>query len=219
MAWTLVVTDHARWQYLGRCVGALDRVIGLDFFDRMILSEDGVSWDAIPNRANVMKAEGWELRSTGPERHGLTANLAQAWGSLTAADEWVFHCESDFVVEDAPLEEMAATLDAFRNVANMVLLRQPWNQEEIRAGSVLRTHRFPLTDRGGWLEHDQGFWLNPMVAHASLLRSLKPGVETDLTNQCKARGLSFGYWGKRDDPPRCWHIGAENGMGSPGWLP
>ena len=213
MRFTLVVTSHGRWEYLGRALEALDRVVGLDFFDRRILSLDGVFNEGERNVDGT-----FEILSTGPERQGLTANLAQAWGALNEDDEWVFHLEEDFVIEDAPLVEMAETLDAFRNVANMVLLRQPWNQEEIRAGSILKTHRFMLTDMGGWLQHEAGFWLNPNVAHASLLRSLRPGVESDLTNQCRSRGMTFGWWGGRDDPPRVWHIGAEGGMGSEGWL-
>jgi hypothetical protein len=189
-------------------------------FDRAILSFDGCMggiggstlpcWPGLPCEVQIL--------STGPRRQGLTANLAQAWGALTSDDEWVFHLEEDFVVHDAPLEEMADTLDAYRQVGNMVLVRQPWNPAEQRAGSVLKAQSYDLTDRGGWLEHHGGFWLNPFVAHASLLRSLTPGPEQHLTNQCRARGLTFGYWGGRDDPPRCEHVGAEGGMGSDGWL-
>ena len=204
MRFTLVVTSHGRWEYLRRSVVSID----LGFFDRVIMSIDGPG-------ADVPWLPG-EVICTG-SRQGLTANLTQAWGALTSEDEWVFHVEEDFLIRDAPLDEMAATLDAFPFVANMVLVRQPWNQVERRFGSVLPT--IPgLVDRGGWQEHRRGFWLNPMVAHASLLRSLQPGVEQKLTDQCLARGLSFGYWGGRDDEPRCEHIGAEGGMGSAGWI-
>jgi hypothetical protein len=205
--WTLVVMGHGRWPYLDRALQSV-----ADFrFDRTILSFDGPGREfSPPSDVTVL--------STGPERKGLSANLAQAWGALTAEDEYVFHLEEDFLVHEAPLDEMADTLEAYRNVANMVLVRQPWNAEEIRRGSVLRVQRFPLEDRGGWLEHTNGFWLNPMVAHASLLRSLKPGVEQHLTNQCLARRLSFGYWGGINDEPRCEHIGVEGGMGSDGWV-
>lgn len=209
MRFTLVVTSHGRWEYLTRTLAALAPL--QHHFDRRIYSFDGVD----PYDYCVMRYES-EFLSTGPERLGLTANLTQAWGALTTDDEWVFHVEEDFVVRDAPLAEMAATLDAFPQVANMVLVRQPWNAQEQRFGSVLPT--IPgLEDRGGWLEHRTGFWLNPFVAHASLLRSLQPGVESSLTKQCLARGLSFAYYGGRNDPPRCEHIGAEGGMGSPGW--
>ena len=206
---TLVVTSHGRWPYLGRTLGALD-ALGLEF-DRRILSLDGDT-----DAKTVGGQHGWEILTTG-ERKGLTANLAQAWGALTEADDYVLHLEEDFVLHEAPLREMADTLDAYRHVANMVLVRQPWGPHEFAAGSVLKAQR-SLIDRGGWLEHRNGFWLNPMVAHASLLRSLTPGLEQDLTAQCLARKLSFGYWGAMDDPPRCEHIGAEGGMGSPGWL-
>lgn len=214
MTWTLVVMGHGRWEYLERSMRSLDDAIDLQFFDHVIFSVDGgCKW----------RHQAWGLSTAEyhqlPSRQGLTANLAQAWGALTPDDEWVFHLEEDFVVHDAPLKEMADTLDAFRNVANMVLVRQPWNAEEIRCGSVLRCQKWPLEDRGGWLEHRNGFWLNPFVAHASLLRTLRPGVEQELTNQCLRRGLSFGYWGDVNDPPRCEHIGVEQGMGSPGWKP
>lgn len=216
---TLVVTSHGRWEYLER---ALDSLATVGPFDRAILSFDGCSlnddltlWPRITNRLGMVEGD-THLLSKYDKRQGLTANLAQAWGALTTDDEWVFHVEEDFIVRDAPLTEMAATLDAFPQVANMVLVRQPWNAQEQRFGSVLPT--IPgLEDRGGWLEHRTGFWLNPFVAHASLLRSLCPGVERKLTDQCLSRGLSFGYWGGRNDEPRCEHIGAEGGMGSPGW--
>lgn len=211
--WTLVVMGHGRTEYFVKAVEAVDEVIGWDFFDRHIVSMDGTlirhmwpssyEWEPLVTEIGV--------------RHGLTANMAQAIGALTPDDKWVFWLEEDFLVTDAPLQAMADTLTANRDVANMVLARQPWNAQEQAAGSVLAT--IPgLSDEGGWCRHRAGFWLNPMVAHASLLRSLRPGVESSLTAQCNARGLSYGYWGGVADEPRCLHIGAEGGMGSPGWL-
>lgn len=210
--WTLIVMGHGRWGYQRRCLESVERTVGLDFFDRLVMSLDG-GCEPLPPWADH---EGrWEVHQL-PSRQGLTANLAQAWGTLSETDEWVFHLEDDFVLSEAPLAKMAATLDAFPLVANMVLARQPWNAIEQRRGSVLAT--IPgLEERDGWCEHRQGFWLNPMVAHASLLRSLTPGVEQKLTRQCLDRRLSFGYWGGRHDPPRCEHIGERGGMGSPGW--
>lgn len=209
MTFTLMVTDHGRWHYMERMLASLDEVIGLDFFDRKVAGFDGCR----PPESIGRVFDVW-VASTA--REGLTANLSQTWAELDLTDEWVVHVESDFVIHDAPLAEMAATLDANRNVANMVLARQPVNPQEIAAGSVLAT--VPgLVDRGGWCEHAAGFWLNPFVARASLLRTLHAGVETDLTAQCLARGMTFGYWGSPADPPRCEHIGVEGGMWSEGW--
>lgn len=205
--WTLVVMGHGRWEYLTRTLISIDETVGLGWFDRRVLSVDGPGFD--------QGLEGFECLFTGT-RAGLTANLAQAWGALGDDDEWVFFCEEDFLIREAPLNEMADTLDAYPHVANMVLARQPWNQDERRAGSVLATI-CGLEDRDGWLEHTAGFWLNPHVAHVETLQNLTAGVESDLTGQCRERDWTFGYWGARDDPPRCLHIGAEGGMGSPGW--
>lgn len=218
MSWTLVVTSHGRWPYLWRM---METALTPDTFDRAVLSFDGVDLKRNTIAHNYLKAKGVEVLTTGPERQGLTANLTQAWGALTPDDEWVFHVEEDFLIGDAPLDEMRATLEANRDVAQMALVRQPWSHEEAAAGGMLYgPHlRGELVDEGGWLRHSRIFTLNPFVAHASLLRSLTPGVESTLTEQCLARGLGFGFWGGMADPPRVIHIGASGGMGSPGWLP
>jgi len=206
--WTLVVMGHGRWPYLQRALAALDDVVGLDFFDRKVGAFDGA---APPPQIHAVFDSAWYSMS----RRGLTANMGTAFAQLDPHDEWVFWLEEDFVVADAPLREMAATLEANPDVANMVLARQPWAPHEV--WGVMRS--IPgLTVEDGWSRHDAGFWLNPMVSHADLLRSLDPGVETHLTAQCRERGLTFGYWGTPDDAPRCLHIGAEGGMGSPGWM-
>lgn len=215
MTWTLVVMSHGRWNYLRHGLSALDDLVGLDFFDRRILSLDGgfhTEGSAIPGQ--------WERHAL-PERLGLTANLTQAFAALSRDDEWVLWLEEDFVLLDAPLEEMAKTLAAKRDLAQMALVRQPWSPEEQEAGGMLHGPHFQgdLTDEGRWMRHKRIFTLNPFVAHASLLRTLTPGVEESLTKQCRARKLWFGFWGGMEDEPRCLHIGAENGMGSPGWRP
>lgn len=210
--WTLVVTSHQRWHYTARTLNALDGNMGLGWFDRRVLSVDGDSTHTPDSRMEVVR--------TG-SRQGLTANLKQAWGALTPEDEWVLHLEEDMVLREAPLEAMADVLDQNRDLAQMALVRQPWSMEEHQAGGLLfGPHiRGQVTDRGGWLEHDRIFTLNPFVAHASLLRSLQPSVESSLTQQCRERGLSFGFWGGLHDPPRVEHIGYEGGMGSPLWKP
>lgn len=205
--WTLVVMSHGRWPYLGRALESLD----LDFFDHRVAAFDGCE---PPKQI----ADVFHRTYSTANRQGLTVNLGNAWGMLGGDDEWVVHLEEDFVLLDKPWEAMASVLSENRHVANMVLQRQPWNAAEDAAGSVLAT--VPgLVEHVDWCEHSAGFWLNPMVAHASLLRSLRPGVEVELTRQCVGRGYSFGYFGGRDDGPRCLHIGAVGGMGSLGWKP
>lgn len=213
MKWTLLVTGHGRWPYLSRALDGLHDAVGLGFFDRSILSLDGGS-GPVPDGMRWPFGEVYRL----PERRGLTANLAQGWSVLNPG-EWVFHLEEDFVVSEAPLLEMADAMMLAPRVANMVLVRQPWGAHEIAAGSVLAAQPYELTDREGWLEHLGGFWLNPCVYRSDTALALTAGVESFLSEQCRAYGWSFGYWGSVDDDPRCWHIGTDGGMGTPGWLP
>lgn len=207
--WTLVVMGHGRWPYLQRALQSLDDVVGLDLFDRKVGAFDGA---APPPAIHDVFDSAWYSES----RRGLTANMGTAFAQLDEHDDWVFWLEEDFVLIDAPIDLMASVLDDNGDVANMVLARQPWAPHEV--WGVMRS--IPgLHVEGRWSSHEAGFWLNPMVCRASLLRSLDPGVESSLTDQCRSRGLRFGYWGTPDDEPRCLHIGAEGGMGSAGWLP
>lgn len=210
--WTLVVMGHGRWPYLTKALESVEATVGLSFFDRKVAAFDGCH---PPDEIRTVFDSVWASDT----RKGLAANLGRAWGLLDRTDEWVLHLEEDFVLVDAPLEEMAAVLDANRDVAQMALVRQPWSPEE-RDGMLFGPHiDGDLVDEHGWLRQSRIFTLNPHVAHASLLRSVNPAVEVSLTGELVERGFTFGFFGGLHDDPRCLHIGAEGGMGTPGWRP
>lgn len=208
MTWTLLVVDHRPpWMYRDEVVRRLDETVGLDVFDRLVLSLDRDDTDPAPG-------PGWEVLCTGGGR-GLVANVQQAWDAV-GPDEWVFHLEGDFLVDDAPLSEMREVLISNPRVAQMVLERQPVAPAEFAAGGLLGGHCIPtFVDRGGWREQAHLFCLNPFVAHSSVLT--KAGTETHVTQRLRADGRTFGFWGRQGDRPRCRHIGVQCGMGSPGW--
>jgi len=206
--WTLAMMGHGRWSYLHQSVESIERVVGFDFFDRTVLALDGDAGECTVGAFDEI----YRL----PERSGLTANLAQLWKAV-GDDEWIFHVEEDFVVGEAPLDDMVAVLEAEPRVANMVLLRQPWNAEELAAGSVLNVRPQDYVEHTTWLEHQRGFWLNPSVYHSSITE-VGAGTEAEITERLEGR--TFGYWGGMTDGPRCVHIGSEGGMGSGGgWRP
>ena len=208
-SWTLLVLDHGRWDYLSRTLKSLDDVLGLDFFDRRILSLDcDLAPDAVTGPGD------WEVAATG-RRAGLVANLQQGWDAL-GDDEWVFHLEGDFLIREAPLDAMRDVLRANPSVAQMVLERQPVNASEWSHGGLLGADNIPtFVQRDGWREQDHLFSFNPCVYHSSI--ATKAGTETHVTQRLSADGWSFGFWGAQGDAPRCEHIGVEGGMGSPGW--
>lgn len=215
MTWTLLGLDHGRWGYVERSLAALDKVVGLDFFDRRIFSHDG-----------PIAAEGAPLLHRFDEvtysrqRTGLAANLQRGWDML-GPDEWVFHLELDFEVVDAPLTAMRAVLELRPRLAQMVLERQPVNASEVGNGGLLGGDNIPtFTAHGGprgpfWREQDHLFSFNPCVYHSSV--ATKAGTETSVTQRLRADGRTFGFWGAQGDAPRCRHIGVQGGMGSPGW--
>lgn len=208
--WTLLVMSHGRWNYLGASLTELDRTVGLGFFDRRVLSVDG----GHRSRPGVAAGDDWEVLITG-SRQGLTANLQQAWDAL-GPDEWILHLEEDFLVRDAPLDEMRAVLEQQPRVAQMVLERQPLNPSEVRSGGLLGGDNIPSwNDRGGWREQQHLFSFNPCVYHSSI--ATVAGTETVVTERLLAEGRTFGFWGAQGDAPRCEHIGVEGGMGSAGW--
>lgn len=217
MSWTLLVLGHGRWDYLGETLQALDGVVGLDFFDRHIMSLDA---DLVPE--NGPGGVSWEILSTGGRR-GLVANVQQGWDAL-GDDEWVFHLEEDFVVRDAPLDAMRDTLISRPTVAQMVLERQPLNASEVAHGGLLGASNIPEFTQhyavGGVVPHDfreqsHLFSFNPCVYRSSV--ATKAGTETHVTQRLRAEGRTFGFWGRQGDAPRCEHIGVEGGMGSAGW--
>lgn len=211
--WTLLVLGHGRWDYLGQTLKALDDVVGLDFFERHVLSLDT---DCAPE--NGPGGVSWDVRATGGRR-GLVANVQQGWDAVSA-DEWVFHLEEDFLVRDAPIEEMRDVLLANPSVAQMVLERQPLNASEVANGGLLGGENIPTWQQWGnpgayWREQRHLFSFNPCVYHSSV--ASKAGTELHVTQRLLAEGRSFGFWGAQGDAPRCEHIGVEGGMGSPGW--
>jgi hypothetical protein len=208
--WTLLVLGHRDPElYRAECIRRLDEVVGLSFFDRLVLSldRDGVDYVADKHRP-------WDVLHSGGGK-GLTANVQQAWDAL-GSDEWVFHVEEDFLVDDAPLEAMRTVLVSYPHVAQMVLERQPVAPQEFAAGGLLGAQCIPTyAPRGTWREQDHLFSFNPFVAHSSVLT--EAGTETSVTQRLRADGWTFGFWGRQGDAPRVRHVGVQGGMGSPGW--
>lgn len=213
MTWTLIVLGHRDPDlYQLPCLRRLDEVVGLGFFDRLILSRDT---EGLGHQADTHGP--WDVLHTGGGK-GLSANVQQAWDAL-GDDEWVFHVEEDFLVHEAPLKQMRDLLIAQPRLAQVVLERQPIAPAEHAAGGLLGAQCIPtFTDHGLWREQSHLFSFNPFVAHSSTLRAAGGGTESEVTARLLAEGRSFAFWGVQGDAPRVEHIGVSGGMGSPGWV-
>jgi hypothetical protein len=159
-----------------------------------------------------------------PTRQGFGGAIQSAWSTLRARPErFIFHLEDDFTFnEPLPLYLMQSVLDRNPHLIQMALRRQPWNDEERAAGGIVEQHPDHYTDctdgDSYWLEHRRFFTTNPSIYRTKL-------VEKGWPNGKRSEGkfslkllenptVKFGYWGRREDPPKVEHIGdARNGVG------
>jgi hypothetical protein len=130
----------------------------------------------------------------------------------------LLHIEEDFRIQDLPIDMMRRVLDRSPHLAQVVLKRHPWSDEERQAGGQIEVAPHDYTDCGAddlhWVEHDRLFSMNPSLIPRRTLELGVPvghpgGVEAGLTERCREAGMRFAYYGRRSDPPRCEHVGFE----------
>src|SRR5262249_28078884 len=105
-------------------------------------------------------------------RRGMAASIQSAWeGAIRLAANYVFHVEEAFVFrEPFELEKLVQVLNRRAYLSQLVLKRQPWSAEEIRAGGQIEATELagsPVeqksTSLGTWCEHRHLFSLNPTL--------------------------------------------------------
>lgn len=153
------------------------------------------------------------------ERQGMAQAVKTAWTvALGTGAEFVWHQEDDFILSEPVLiHAMGETLRANPHLAQLVLKRQPWSDEEKAAGGQIELSPGDYTDCEGFVEHRRLFSFNPSLIRREVielaLAEPRAGLEGEVTDTLLAHGYSFAYWGARDDPPRCEHIGARRSEG------
>jgi hypothetical protein len=155
-----------------------------------------------------------------PGRSGFGGAIRSAWAYLASSDShFIFHLEDDFVfTEDINVVAMERLLIRQRELVQVALKRQPWNDIERAAGGIIEANPqdfFQMSDgESWWTAHRRFFTTNPSVYHRALLREGWPDGEHSegafthrlLTHR---RGCPFAFWGKKFDPPKVLHIGDE----------
>lgn len=147
---------------------------------------------------------------------GLAGAVREGWGrALDAGCDYVFHLEEDFRFAGAiALSSLGLILVDAPHLAQVVLKRQPWSQEEQIAGGVIECHPDAYTDEGGWVEHGRYFSLNPSLIPRRVLELGWPdGNEAEFTEICLAKGYRFAFYGAKSDPPRVIHVGTHRAAG------
>ncbi len=161
---------------------------------------------------------------------GMAGAVRAAWDwALELGADYLFHVEEDFrFTAPVPLAEMVYILDLCPYLAQTVLKRQPWSNEEKAYGGQIEYSSSlgnVYTQRHGctgidWVAHSTLFSMNPSLIPRRTLElawsTQHPGgVERAITEACKNAAMYFAYYGKKDDPPRCEHVGHVRA--STGW--
>lgn len=148
-------------------------------------------------------------------RSGFDGAIRTAWASLPDDVDHVFHLEDDFTFDrPVDLTAMAEVLDANPHLAQVALRRQPVNDAERAAGGVVEMWPDEYEDRTDgahhWLEHGLFFTTNPSLYQRSLAARTwpeAPDSERKFTDQLRAEGYRFAFWGRRDEGTWVTHIG------------
>lgn len=164
---------------------------------------------------------GWQIIHH-PVRRGLAGSVWSAWQAATdLVVDFLFHLEDDFTFNaDLDLNGMCDVLDRWPSLTQLVLKRQPWSPEEIQAGGQIETapelyHEWHDLSGHYWVEHRRLFSFNPCLIPArTFAREWGPVLEADVTAVLNEDSCNrYAYWGRKDDPPLCHHIGQVRSAG------
>lgn len=167
-------------------------------------------------------------------RQGFAAAIASGWEAVAGA-QWVVHVEDDFLFEGPfPVQDIIRLLTLRPHLAQMSMLRQAVNPDEVAAGGLVEAHpgEFadcellvgPHTETLRWMEQRLYFTTNPSVYPGSLVHlgwPQEPRSEGLFTHRLLDQGFGdtagpdvrFGVWGASADAPRVHHIGERQGTG------
>lgn len=221
----LVMTDGRR-DCLSRAITSLQESVDTRLITSKFMHDDSGDKDQ----------RQW-LRLTFPEFQQIGNGQRKGFGravrfarEVVRNRSWEPYCaavEDDFIYNrPVPLDAMAGVLASRRALAQLVLRRQPVNDDERRAGGVVEMWPKLYQDCGTgsgehWLEHRLFWSTNPSLFRRELLEVDWPGdqprSEALFTARLLAEGFDavepadvrFGFWGRRTDPPWITHIGDQ----------
>lgn len=224
MSVTLLIMSDGRKMFIEPTLAAIDagnKLIGP--ITRKLIHDD--SGDAeYAQWLNTKYGDEYEVYSTG-RRSGFGGAIISAWNQLqNDNNDWVFHLEDDFVIEEVvPLGEMMTVMDQNPHLVQMALLRQAWNPDEIAVGGVIEMdpEAYTESDNGlhKWREHSKFFTTNPSLYRKELVVQHPWPVGNNSEGlygiELFSDGIhKSGYWGGTGTGPKVRHIGEyRNGAG------
>ena len=207
MSIALVVLTDGR-PYLDECLRSAEKNLKGPIIQKILVEDSG---------SRCQTPAGWSHVSHF-ERLGIAAGVNSGWDVAASNPhvDYIFWLEEDFIF-DGPvdLEPMLLVLEHNPHLAQIVLRRQPWSEEEKANGTVggFENSEPRWWENGSsWTEQTHCFSCNPCLIPRRVF-------ERDFTDevifgkQLVSEGMKFAFWGTKDDPPRVEHIGVNRSAG------
>lgn len=217
MTVALTIRCDGRREYLERTVKSIYDHTTEPFIAKFIIDDSG-----------DLDYQAW-LDATFPEfvcihhdaRQGLGACFQSALAMSVDADYGFFVEDDTPLLGYVDIAGMAIVLQSNPSLSQLMLMRPPFNTEEVAAGGVYQMTPGDFTECTDglftWVEHDKwyGFQPNLTPAHAIsvMLSEASNFLELGVTDALKPAGYNFGYWGGLHDAPLCNHDGTVRSSG------
>lgn len=234
MNYTLVVLTHGDGPTLEQCLDSFEEYVA-PAPALLHVIRDGYGYSYMPSWA--IPSVCTQVDGTGPV--GFCRATRSCWGVMAnAPTDYVFYLEHDFVFTRAlDLEPLAYELARDHRLAQMALMRNAVNEQEIAAGGLFESRADQCTPRwrddrtlgrenpypaGGefapaWHEHRAYFTTNPSLMRTDFIREnpwpadSEPHCEGRYGIHLVEQGYRFGFWGAGE--PWVEHIGIRDGFG------
>lgn len=224
----LIMTD-GRASYFSQTLDSAISNLKIDDELTIVVNDDSAkeSYSSFLKSSLDRKGEKYFITPTLPSKSGFGGAINNAWNflnSLKNTDDFVFHLEDDFLFnQKINISELKTILQLKKNIQQVALRRQPWNELEANAGGIVESNPESYFDKSHenihWLEHRNFFTTNPCLYRRSLCREGWPVVKYSegifskkLLN--KDKDFCSAYFGSRNSGELVRHIGFErNGHG------
>lgn len=164
----------------------------------------------------------YEIVPVGDTPQGYARAMKTVWKTVKRSGaDYVFHLEDDFLFRNpVMLSDLVTVLQDDPGLAEVAFVRQPWFQNEIRHGGLIKALEVrqvgPFTDmvsKSGinYIKHRAGWTTNPCVYPRWVTNYRWPnGTYSEPffgKELLKNPKIAFAYYGHKEDKPRCEHIG------------
>lgn len=216
---SLVFITDGRVNLLEQTIRSFHDNISYPFFEKIIIN-DNIENDVVTAVNNLSRIYGIT-----PTHHKIKRGFAgvydTAFKTVSKDADYVMFVEDDFLFKKKiDIQEMIFILQFNRNLSQVVLKRQAWNEEEKKAGGIIEQRPDEFEEKNFsdiyWTEHRVFFSTNPCVVPYWIVERgwpLLPHSEGEFSMDLfRNPNYKSAFLGKKFDEPLVEHIGTSRSI-------